>query len=266
MTKIGLHGAAGHMGTTLIRAISESAICTLAGGCERPDSPSIGEDLGSLVGLPPVGLHMTADVAALCDASDVIVDYSAASATMSLLPVVIERHTPVLICTTGFSTSQHAALVDAGRSVPVLVGANMSASVIAMYELVRTAARLLNDEFDIEIFDFHPWDKIDSPSGTALELAQYAAQGRGVDLADVTVTARHGETGKRKRGSIGFSSARGGDVPGENSVFFAGPGQRLEIISRVTDHTAFAGTTLDAAVWIARQPPGFYSMDDMRTG
>ena len=162
MTKIGLHGAAGHMGTTLIRAISESAICTLAGGCERPDSPSIGKDLGSLAGLPPTGLHITADAAALCDASDVIVDYSAASATMSLLPVVIERRTPVLICTTGFSTSQHAALVDAGRSVPVLVGANMSASVIAMYELVRTAARLLNDEFDIEIFDFHPWDKIDS--------------------------------------------------------------------------------------------------------
>jgi 4-hydroxy-tetrahydrodipicolinate reductase len=263
MTKIGLHGAAGHMGKTLIGAISESAICTLAGGCERADSPSIGKDLGALVGLPPVGLHITADAAALCEASDVIVDYSAASATMSLLPVVIERRTPLLICTTGFSTSQQAALADAGRSVPVLVGANMSVSVIAMYELVRTAARLLGDEFDIEIFDFHPWDKIDSPSGTALELAHCAAQGRSVDLADVTATARHGETGKRRRGSIGFSSARGGDVPGENSVFFAGPGQRLEIISRVTSHTAFAGTTLDAAVWLARQPPGFYSMDDM---
>jgi 4-hydroxy-tetrahydrodipicolinate reductase len=263
MTKIGLHGAAGHMGRTLIRAISTSDVCTLAGGCERSDSPSIGEDLGSLAGLAPTGLHVTDDVAAVCDASDVIVDYSAASATISLLPTAIERRTPVLICTTGFSASQHAAIVDAGRSVPVLVGANMSPSVIAMYELVRTAARLLGDEFDIEIFDFHPWDKIDSPSGTALELAQYAAEGRGVDLAEVTVTARHGETGKRKRGSIGFSSARGGDVPGENSVFFAGPGQRLEIISRVTNHTAFAGTTLDAAIWIARQPPGFYSMDDM---
>ncbi|MFL5338506.1 MAG: 4-hydroxy-tetrahydrodipicolinate reductase [Geminicoccaceae bacterium] len=124
-----------------------------------------------------------------------------------------------------------------------------------MYELVRTAARLLNDEFDIEVFDFRPWDRIDSPSGTALELAQYAAEGSGVDLSYVTVTARHGETGKRKCGSIGFSSARGGDVPGENSVLFAGPGQRLEITSCVTDHTAFAGITLDAALWIARQRP-----------
>jgi 4-hydroxy-tetrahydrodipicolinate reductase len=280
MTKIGLHGAAGHMGTTLIRAISESSVCEVAGGCERPDSPKIGEDLGALVGLPPLGLEVTADVAAVCDAADVIVDYSAASATMSLLPVAIERQTPVLICTTGFSEQQHAALVDAGRSLPVMVGANMSISVIAMYELVKTAARLLGDEFDIEIFDFHPWDKIDSPSGieifdfhpwdkidspsgTALELAEYAAEGRGVALSDVMVTARHGETAKRKRGSIGFSSARGGDVPGENSVFFAGPGQRLEIISRVTDHKAFAGATLDAAVWIATKGPGFYGMDDM---
>lgn len=263
MTRIGLHGAAGHMGRTLIRAISESAACTLAGGCERADSPAVGQDLGSLAGLPPTGVRVTADAAALCQVSDVVVDYSAASATMALLPVVVAQSTPLLVCTTGFSAPQQAMMAEAGRSVPVLIGANMSASVIAMYELVRTAARLLGEEFDIEIFDFHPWDKIDAPSGTAVELAHYAAQGRGVALEDVTVTARHGETGKRRRGSIGFASARGGDVPGENSVFFAGPGQRLEIISRVTDHTAFAATTLDAAIWIARQPPGFYGMDDM---
>lgn len=263
MTKIGLYGAAGHMGITLIRAISGSNVCELAGGCEISDSPKIGEDLGSLVGLPPLGLTVTDDVAALCDAADVIVDYSAASATMSLLPIAVDRQTPLLICTTGFSEEQDAALVGAGRSIPIMVGANMSISVIAMYELVRTAARLLGDEFDIEIFDFHPWDKIDAPSGTALELAEYAAEGRCVALSDVMVTARHGESARRKRGSIGFSSARGGDVPGENSVFFAGPGQRLEIISRVTDHTAFAGATLDAAVWIAGQGPGYYVIDDM---
>ena len=247
----------------MVRAISESTVCELAGGCERADSPKIGEDLGTLAGLPPLGLRVTDDVVALCDASDVIVDYSAASATMSLLPVAIERQTPVLVCTTGFSEPQRAALVDAGRSLPVMVGANMSISVIAMYQLVKSAARMLGDDFDIEIFDFHPWDKIDLPSGTALELAEYAAEGRGVALSDVMVTARHGETAKPKRGRIGFSSARGGEVTCENSVFFAGPGQRLEIISRVTDYKAFAGATLDAAVWIASQRPGLYSMDDM---
>ena len=263
MTKIGLYGAAGHMGTTLVRAISENTVCKLAGGCERANSPKIGEDLGTLAGLPPLGLRVTDDVVALCDASDVIVDYSAASATVSLLPVAIERQTPVLVCTTGFSEPQRAALVDAGRSLPVMVGANMSISVIAMYQLVKSAARMLGDDFDIEIFDFHPWDKINSPSGTALELAEYAAEGRGVALSDVMVTARHGETAKPKRGRIGFSSARGGEVTCENSVFFAGPGQRLEIISRVTDYKAFAGATLDAAVWIASQRPGLYGMDDM---
>jgi 4-hydroxy-tetrahydrodipicolinate reductase len=210
MTRIGLYGAAGHMGTTLVRAITESAVCELAGGCERYDSPKVGEDLGTLAGLPPLGLRVTDDVAALCDASDVVVDYSAASATMSLIPVAIERRTPVLVCTTGFSETQRAALVDAGRSLPVMIGANMSVSVIAMYQLVKSAARMLGEGFDIEIFDFHPWDKIDSPSGTALELAEYAAEGRGVTLADVMVTARHGETAQPKRGRIGFSSARGG--------------------------------------------------------
>ena len=133
-----------------------------------------------------------------------------------------------------------------------------------MYELVRTASRLLGDEFDIEIFDFHPWDKIDAPSGTALELAAYAAEGRGAD------TERHpGGGAARTRpasvgGAVSVSRRRAAvDVPGENSVFFAGPGQRLEIVSRVTDHRAFAGMSLEAAVWLAAQKPGFYGMDDM---
>lgn len=263
MVGIGLYGAAGNMGKTMIRAICDSGNCRLSGGCDRRDSPSIGQDLGILGGLPPLGLKLTDDAAALCEVSDVIVDYSAASATMALLPTVIEKRTPLLVCTTGFDATQHAALVAAGSSVPVLIAANMSRSVLAMYDLVRMAARLLGDDFDIEIFDFHPWDKIDAPSGTALELAEVAAEGRGADLRDLIVTARHGETGRRRRGSIGFSSARGGEVVCENSVFFAGAGQRLEIISRVTDFKAFAAMTLDAAIWISGQGPGFYTMDQM---
>jgi len=263
MTKIGLYGAAGHMGMTLIRAISESETCSLSAGCDRSNSPKLGYDLGTLAGIPQLGIALTDSAAALCDASDVIVDYSAASATMALLPIAIERKTPLLVCTTGFDAAQQAALAEAGHFIPVLVGANMSKSVIAMYELVETAARLLGDDFDIEIFDFHPRDKIDAPSGTALELAEYAAEGRGAALDDLMVTARHGETGKRRRGTIGFSSARGGEVTCENTVFFAGSGQRLEITSRVTDYRAFAQTTLEAAVWIAAQEPGFYSMEQM---
>jgi len=263
MTRIGLYGVAGHMGTTLARAISESAACELSGGCERADSPKIGQDIGILAGLPPLGIKVSDDAGILCDISDVIVDYSAAAATMSLLPIAIERKTPVLVCTTGFSEEQTATIKDAGEYIPILVGANMSVSVIAMYKLVKLAAQMLDEEFDIEIFDFHPWDKLDAPSGTAIELAEYAAEGRGVKLSDVMVTARHGDTKNPKRGRIGFSSARGGFVNCENSVFFAGPGQRLEIISRVTDYNAFSGATLDGAIWIARQSPGFYSMDDM---
>jgi len=251
------------MGKTLIRAISEDASCILSAGCDHPGSSKLGDDLGTIAGVAPLGIQLIADPVALCDTSDVVVDYSAAAATIALLPVAVERKTPVLVCTTGFDQEQQAAMAEAGRSIPILIGANMSESVIAMYDLVKLAARLLGDHFDIEIFDFHPWDKIDAPSGTAIELAEYAAEGRGRALSELVVTARHGETGRRKRGSIGFSSARGGEVVCENSVFFAGAGQRLEIISRVTDQRAFAATTLEAAAWISSQDPGFYSMDEM---
>ncbi len=263
MVRVGLHGVAGQMGLMLVKAITQSGTCTLAAGCDRPGSPRIGDDLGLLAGVPALGLHVTGDASALCEAVDVVVDYSSASATIGLLPTAVRHQKPVMVGTTGFNELQHAELKEAGSKIPIMLAANMSVSVIAMYELVRLASRLLGDEFDVEIFDFHPRTKIDSPSGTALELGEYAAEGRGSTLSDLMVTARHGETGPRKQGSIGFSSARGGDIVCENTVFFAGAGQRLEITSRVTDYTAFAATTLDAAVWIARQPPGFYTMDDM---
>ena len=263
MTKIGLFGAAGHMGKILIKAIHESDKCTLAGGCERPGSSDLGKDLGTPAGLLPIGIEVTDDVGAVCEESDVVIDYSAASATMSLIPTAVEKQTPLMVATTGFTQSQHTKLVEAGQFLPIILGANMSVSVMVMYELIRTAAEMLNDEFDIEIFDLHPWNKIDAPSGTALELGEYAAAGRGVKLSDVMIRARDGETEKPERGKIGFASLRGGDVVCENTVFFAGSGQRLEITSRVTDQKAFAPTTLDAAVWISSQPAGFYSMNDM---
>ncbi|MEW9836060.1 4-hydroxy-tetrahydrodipicolinate reductase [Mesorhizobium marinum] len=263
MIRIGLHGAAGQMGVMLVRVIASSSAFSIAAGCDRSGSPKIGQDLGSLAGLAPLGIRLTDDPKTLCRAADVIVDYSAASATMGLLPVAVANGTPILVGTTGFDEAQRAELAEAGKSIPVMLAANMSISVIAMYELVRTAARLLGDEFDIEIFDFHPRNKIDAPSGTALELGEYAAEARGSSLSDLMVTARHGEAPPTNRGSIGFSSARGGDVVCENTVFFAGSGQRLEITSRVTDYTAFAATTLDAAAWIARQAPGFYTMADL---
>ena len=170
MTRIGLHGAAGQMGVMLARAITQSDKCELAGGCDRAGSPSIGEDLGLLAGMAPLGLQLTDDAAALCAAADVVVDYSAASATMHMLPTAISQRKPVVVGTTGFDDTQHAKLAEAGRQIPIMLAANMSVSVMAMYELVRTASRLLGDEFDIEIFDFHPRTKIDAPSGTAIEL------------------------------------------------------------------------------------------------
>ncbi len=138
------------MGRILIKAINESDKCTLTGGCERPGSPELGKDLGTLAGLAPLGMEVTDDVGAVCKESDVVVDYSAASATMSLIPTAIEKQTPLMVATTGFTESQHTKLVEAGQSLPIILGANMSVSVMAMYELIKTAARLLDDEFDIE--------------------------------------------------------------------------------------------------------------------
>lgn len=123
-----------------MRAITQSTKCTLAGGCDRPGSPNIGEDLGSLAGIAPLGLPLAGDASALCPSADVIVDYSPASATMGILATAISHGKPVVVGTTGFDAAQHARPTKAGDQIPIMLAANMSVSVLAMYKLVSLAS------------------------------------------------------------------------------------------------------------------------------
>ena len=179
MTRIGLHGVAGQMGLMLIKAITQSEKCMLTAGCDRSGSPKIGTIScmhrrfswggGLYVCVLSLRLALQVHTPAMPQGAGLIHPlYSmwlsttalhGVRATMGLLPVAISHRTPVLVGTTSFSDAQHAELMEAGKQIPIILAANMSVSVIAMYELVRLASRLLGDEFDIEIFDFHPRTK-----------------------------------------------------------------------------------------------------------
>ena len=129
--------------------------------------------------------------------------------------------------------------------------------------LVEQAAKRLADGWDIEIFESHHKHKIDAPSGTALALGKAAAKGRGGNLEQLAEYDRHGQTGARQNGKIGFSVARGGDVVGEHTVFFFGDGERLELTHRATNRALFASGALRAALWTKGKPAGLYSMRDV---
>jgi 4-hydroxy-tetrahydrodipicolinate reductase len=174
--------------------------------------------------------------------------------------LIAELGLPYVVGATGFAEADEAVLRHAADRIPVVYAANYSVGMTLLADLVERAASRLGDDFDIEIVEMHHRHKIDAPSGSALALGRSAARGRGVALTDVAVRGRDGVTGERPKGAIGFAALRGGDVPGDHTVLFAGDGERLELTHRAGGREIFARGAVRAALWAIGKPPGLYSM------
>lgn len=262
--KITIIGAGGRMGKMLLTEILQHpAEYTLAGAVDRADCDCMGEDAGLLVGLKAAGLNITADAAGTIAGADAVIEFSSPQATLAHNRICAERGIVHVIGTTGLDAKDEDVLRESARKIPVVYAANMSLGVNLLMALVEQAAARLKEEYDIEIFEAHHRHKIDAPSGTALALGRAAAKGRGVKLNDVAVHARHGFTGDRKSGSIGFSVFRGGDVVGDHTVTFAGPGERIELSHLASDRAIYARGAIYGARWAKGQKPGLYSMRDI---
>ena len=174
-----------------------------------------------------------------------------------------EQGVAMVLCTTGHDTAQLERIRRLSETLPVLLPANTSLGIALLKRLVELAAGTLGDEFDTEIFEVHHRNKRDTPSGTALSLGHSAARGRGTSLDTLRQDRLPGGERLRTPGSIGFAALRGGDVAGEHSVMFAGDGERLELVHRVSKRATFAHGALKAAQWLADQPDGLYEMSDV---
>lgn len=248
--KIGVAGCAGRMGSLIAREILSGRWpeVALAGGSVAPGDSA------------PGGFFVTHDPDDLFTRSDLVIDFTAPEATRRHVWLAAKHRVPLVVGTTGLDAAAEKELSDAAREVPILRAANMSIGVTLLSALVERAAGALGPEWDIEIFESHHKHKADAPSGTALALGSAAAKGRG---GAEFVHARHGRTGERQVGSIGFSVARGGDVAGEHTVFFLGEGERLEFTHRASDRALFARGALRAATWLYGKPPKLYTMRDV---
>jgi 4-hydroxy-tetrahydrodipicolinate reductase len=263
MVRIGIFGCAGRMGRLLVAEAHAAEGASVAGGCEAPGSPFLGADIGELAGIGAIGLQASPHPAALIDASDVVVDFTAPGASVVHARLAAERGKAAVIGTTGLDRGQEESIAEAARRVPILRAANVSLGVTLLSSLVEEAARRLGPDWDIEIVEMHHNKKVDAPSGTALVLGEAAAKGRGVDLHDVAQRARDGHTGPRREGDIGFAVLRGGDVAGEHTVIFATAGERIELGHRATTRQIFARGAIRAALWLAGKKPGLYGMKDV---
>jgi 4-hydroxy-tetrahydrodipicolinate reductase len=251
------------MGRALIRAISDTEGAELAAAVEFNGSPLIGQDAQILAGLPAGKVAIGKDGAAGIAAGNVAIEFSTPAATVKHARIAADRGVAYIVGTTGMAECDEDVLREAAGRIPVVYAANYSVGVTLLADLVRRTAGRLGPEFDIEIVEMHHRHKVDAPSGTALALGRAAAAGRGVTLDDVAVRGRDGVTGARERGTIGFAALRGGDVPGDHTVIFAGDGERLELAHRASGRDIFARGALRAALWAIGKEPGLYNMRDV---
>jgi 4-hydroxy-tetrahydrodipicolinate reductase len=259
--KLAIAGSGGRMGRMLIEAALAADDLTLVAALERTDAPQIGQDCALSLGRAS-GVTITGDVSSIAQA-DVLIDFTRPEATLRHLQACVEHRVRAVIGTTGFDETGRRQVEQAARSIPVVFSPNMSVGVNVAFRLVELAARMLGEEFDVEILEAHHRHKVDAPSGTALRLGELVASAQGSTLQQVAVYARHGVTGPRRPGSIGFSVIRGGDLVGDHTVMFAGTGERIEITHRSSSRMTYALGALRAARFLAQREPGLYDMRDV---
>jgi 4-hydroxy-tetrahydrodipicolinate reductase len=248
--KIAVAGAGGRMGQALIAAVLADRELTLASAVDVAGSPAIGQPAGSI--------KIAADPGAIAQA-DVLLDFTRPEGTLAHL-----KHARALVIgTTGFTEEDKGQIAEAAQRIPIVMAANFAVGVNALYKLAETAARILGDDYDVEIIEAHHRNKVDAPSGTALHLGQVVAQALGRDLAKTASYGRKGDIGERKPKEIGFHAIRGGDIIGEHTVLFAGMGERFEVTVRSQSRATYAGGALRAAKWLKDRKPGLYGMADV---
>lgn len=256
-------GASGRMGQMLINTVVGSDKCKLVGALERTGHEWVGRDVGEAMGGAPLGVVVSDDPLETFAKAQAVIDFTAPAATVAFAALAAQAQCVHVIGTTGMTDDDIKHLSAAARHATLVRAGNMSLGVNLLTKLSQMVAEALDDEYDIEVIEYHHNQKVDAPSGTALMLGKAAAEGRGVDHGEKYDSGRDGITGARKRGDIGYAAVRGGDIIGEHDVMFAGPGERIILRHVASDRSLFAKGALKAALWGVGQKPGEYDMMDV---
>jgi 4-hydroxy-tetrahydrodipicolinate reductase len=254
-------GAAGKMGARIVHIIQESPAIKLFRAIERPDHPSIGKDIGEIVGLGKLGVPLEGGLEKR--GGDVIINFSNPQASLESLGFAHKTGLAIVIGTTGLNPEQMERVKELSKSTRCVMAPNMSVGMNLMFRIVQEIARVLGPDYDIEILEAHHRLKKDSPSGTAVKLGELIAKTAGRDFGQVGVYGRKGMVGERTREEIGMQVIRAGDIVGEHTVLFGGIGERLEITHRAHSRDNFARGAVRAALWVVGQPNGLYDMQDV---
>lgn len=259
MIHLAIFGAAGRMGRALLQAAASANDLRISVAVEAPGHPCLGRDAGICAGIPELGVLLEATPE--LEKVDVAIDFSGPQTASVHAEQAAKAGKPMVLGSTGLTPEAAEAIRLASAKIPILWAPNMSLGVNLLFKLVKQAAETLKG-YDIEIVEAHHRRKQDAPSGTALRLAEAAAEGSGLDLS-AAVHGRHGITGERPSAQIGMHAIRGGDIFGEHTVMFVTDGERIELTHRASGRECFASGALLAARWIQGRKPALYDMQDV---
>jgi 4-hydroxy-tetrahydrodipicolinate reductase len=240
MTKVIITGSKGRMGRALAACAKNFRALELVGQIDQ------GDDLAAVIG-----------------SADVVVDFSAHSATVEVVRLCASHGKALVIGTTGHTDTDTFEIKKNQTKIPIVWASNFSTGVNTLFWLTRKAAEILGPDFDLEVIEMHHRQKKDAPSGTAKTLAEILAAVRSLHLNEAARHGRAGIVGERTQGEIGIHSIRGGDVVGDHTVVFANTGERVELTHKASSRDTFANGALRAALWVVKQKPGLYDMQDV---
>ncbi|NTU42895.1 MAG: 4-hydroxy-tetrahydrodipicolinate reductase [Nitrospirales bacterium] len=263
MIKLAVTGATGRMGSRITALSREYQGLTFTGALERKGHADLGKDIGTLVGAGEMSVMLTDSLEDVIGACDVMIDFTSTHATLHHLELAAKNKKAMVIGTTGFSKEEMESVRALSTEIPVVMAPNMSVGVNLLLKVLQDVARVLGDDYDIEIVEAHHRLKKDAPSGTALKMAEVIADAVQRDLDEVGVYSRHGLIGERTKKEIGIQTVRAGDIVGDHTVIFGGLGERVEITHKASSRDTFARGALKAALWIANRKPGIYDMQDV---
>ena len=240
MTRIIINGAKGRMGQALLSCAAHMPGIEIVGAVDQ------GDDLASVI--------------AKCDA---VIEFSFHNATLGVAKLCAQHKKALVVGTTGHSEKDKAEIGKLKAEIPMVIATNYSTGVNTLFWLTRKAAEILGPGFDLEVVEMHHRLKKDAPSGTATTLLEILGDVRKLQLEESLRHGRKGIVGERTNSEIGIHAIRGGDVVGDHTVIFAANGERVELTHKASSRDTFANGALRAAMWVVKQQPGFYDMQDV---
>ncbi|MEN6294271.1 MAG: 4-hydroxy-tetrahydrodipicolinate reductase [Methanobacterium sp.] len=269
MIKVAVTGAGGRISSKIIKGILEQEDMEIVAAIGSPDTQLEGKDAGEVIGVGNIGVPVNGaqKLANVLNETkpNVLVDFTIADAAVETIKTSAECGVNVVVGTTGFSNEQMALIKESieENKIKVVISPNMAVGVNVFFKIIEDLAKILNEDYDIEIIEAHHKHKADAPSGTAVKAYEIMAEALGRNKDEACVYGRHGMVGKRGEGEIGLHAVRGGDIVGDHTVLFAGEGERIEIVHRAHSRQAFVTGVIKAVRYVVGASKGISDMGDV---